>query len=109
MPGRLLIRDNGKIFGMKFRNRVDGLGLEQICRAFRSRWQNGFAERRIGSIRRDGLEPVIAIHERPLRRVVQETVENAIANALLEGKVGRRDTIVLKPGGEIEILKAEAL
>jgi len=46
---------------------------------------------------------------RPLRRLVQEEVDNAIANALLEGKVKRRDTIVLGPGGEIEIEQGEAL
>ncbi len=46
---------------------------------------------------------------RPLRRLVQEEVDNAIANALLEGKVKRRDTIVLGPGGGIEIEQGEAL
>ncbi len=46
---------------------------------------------------------------RPLRRIIQEEVDNAIATALLEGRVGRRDTIVLHPDGQIEIEKAEAL
>lgn len=46
---------------------------------------------------------------RPLRRVVQETVDNAIANILLKGEVGRRDTLVLEPGGEIRIERAQAL
>ena len=46
---------------------------------------------------------------RPLRRIIQEEVDNAIATALLEGKVNRRDTIVLHPGGRIEIEKAAAL
>ncbi len=46
---------------------------------------------------------------RPLRRVVQEEVENAIANALLEGKVKRRDTIVLQAGGGIAIEPGAAL
>ncbi len=44
-PGHFLLRDNDKIYGMKFRDRVDGLGLEQIRTAFRSPWQNGYAER----------------------------------------------------------------
>ena len=30
LPGRLLILDNDKIYGTRFCNRVDGLGLEQI-------------------------------------------------------------------------------
>ena len=46
---------------------------------------------------------------RPLRRVVQEEVDNAIANALLEGKVQRRDTIVLDTGGAMTIQKGQAL
>jgi len=74
LPGRFLIRDNAKIFGTKFRNRVDGIGLEQICTAFRSPWQNGFAERWMGSLRRDCLNHVIAINERQLRRVVRSYV-----------------------------------
>jgi transposase InsO family protein len=70
LPGRFLIRDNDRIYGIYFRDRVDGLGLEQIRTAFRSPWQNGFAERWIGSLRRDCLEHVIAINERQLRRVI---------------------------------------
>ncbi|OGL95231.1 hypothetical protein A2348_02840 [Candidatus Uhrbacteria bacterium RIFOXYB12_FULL_58_10] len=46
---------------------------------------------------------------RPLRRIIQEEVDNAIATALLEGRVDRRDTVVLHPDGQIEIEKAEAL
>jgi ATP-dependent Clp protease ATP-binding subunit ClpC len=46
---------------------------------------------------------------RPLRRLVQEEVDNAIANALLEGQVQRRDTIVLEPGGKIRIEKGAQL
>lgn len=46
---------------------------------------------------------------RPLRRLVQEEVDNAIANALLQGEVRRRDTIVLEPGGKIRIEKGATL
>jgi len=46
---------------------------------------------------------------RPLRRVIQDQVDDAVAKVLLEGKVGRRDTIVLKTGGQIEIEKAADL
>jgi len=44
-----------------------------------------------------------------LRRLVQEEVDNAIANALLEGTVQRRDTIVLESGGKIHIEKGSVL
>jgi hypothetical protein len=74
-PGRFLIRDNDKIYGTHFSNRVDGLGLRQMRTAFRSPWQNGFAERWIGSLRRDCLDHVIVTNERQLRRVVQFYVD----------------------------------
>ncbi len=75
LPGRFLIRDNDKIYGTKFRHRVDGLGLEQIGTAFRSPWQNGFAERWIASLRKDCLDHVIPISECQLRRVIQSYVD----------------------------------
>ena len=75
LPGRFLIRDNDKIYGREFRDRVDGLGLEQIRTAFRSPWQNGFAERWIGSLRIDCLDPVIPINECQLRRVIRSYVD----------------------------------
>jgi transposase InsO family protein len=74
LPGRFLIRDNDKIYGAQFRDRIDGLGLEQIRTAFRSPWQNGFAERWIASLRRDCLDHVIAINESQLRRVIRSYV-----------------------------------
>ena len=46
---------------------------------------------------------------RPLRRVVQEEVDNAIANALLEGNVKRRDTIILESAGKIRIQEGKEL
>ncbi len=74
-PGRLLIRDNDSIYGAVFRDRVDGLGLKQVRTAFRSPWQNGYAERWIGGLRRDCLDHVIAIDERQLLRVIRSYVD----------------------------------
>lgn len=56
---------------------------------------------------RAGFDPVFGA--RPLRRVIQEKVENALANFLLKQKLGRRDTVIFKPGGQIEVRKAEVL
>ncbi len=52
-----------------------------------------------------GYDPVFGA--RPLRRVIQEQVDNALAQYLLKGSLGRRDRVVLKPGGVIEVEKAE--
>jgi putative transposase len=71
-----LTRGNDKIYGAYFQERIDGLGLEQKRTAFRSPGQNGFAERWIGSLRRDGLDHVIAVNERQLRRVARSYVNS---------------------------------
>ena len=54
---------------------------------------------------RAGFDPVFGA--RPLRRVIQDNVDNALANYLLTGKVGRRDTVVYDEGGKISIKKAK--
>ena len=71
---RYLIRDRDGVYGQLFRNRVDGLGLEEVVSAARSPWQNGYAERFIGSLRRECLDHVIALDERQLLRIVRSYV-----------------------------------
>jgi ATP-dependent Clp protease ATP-binding subunit ClpA len=46
---------------------------------------------------------------RPLRRLIQERVEDIIANKILAGELKRRDIIVINNQGEIEIEKASVL
>jgi ATP-dependent Clp protease ATP-binding subunit ClpC len=61
----------------------------------------------VAELAQKGFDPKFGA--RPLRRLVQEEVDNAIATALLEGRVKRRDTIVLQTGGRIRIEEAEPL
>ncbi len=61
----------------------------------------------VEELARKGFDPKFGA--RPLRRVIQEQVENAIAEALLQGRAGRRDTVVLKTGGAIDVEKAPEL
>jgi ATP-dependent Clp protease ATP-binding subunit ClpC len=46
---------------------------------------------------------------RPLRRVIQDKVENTVADVLLQNKAGRRDTLVLQADGQIKVEKAAQL
>ena len=46
---------------------------------------------------------------RPLRRVLQERVENVIAERILQGDIGRRDTVIYQKGGEVTVQKAAVL
>ena len=46
---------------------------------------------------------------RPLRRLIQDQVDNSLADYLLLGQLGRRDVAILEPGGQIRVEKAPEL
>ena len=68
-PG-YLIRDRDRVFGLIVRHRVCAMGIRDKPIAPRSPWQNGFAERLIGSIRRECLDQIIVCGEDHLRRTL---------------------------------------
>ncbi len=68
---RYLLRDRDSIYGEYFRERVRGLGLQEVLSAPRSPWQNAYVERLIGSIRRECLDHVIVLNEHHLRRILR--------------------------------------
>jgi len=65
-----LLRDRDQVYGERFRRRVKGLGISEVLTAPQSPWQNPFAERLIGSVRRDCLDHVVVLGERHLRRIL---------------------------------------
>ncbi len=67
---KYLLRDRDNIYGAEFRKRVHSLGVEEVLIAPRKPWQNPFAERIIGSIRRECLDHVIVLNERHLKRIL---------------------------------------
>ena len=67
---KYLLRDRDAIYGNVFVRRVKGLGMSEILIAPRAPWQNPFAERVIGSIRRECLDHVIVLNEWHLRRLL---------------------------------------
>jgi len=68
---RFLLRDRDGNYGKTFRDAANWLGIEEVLCAPRSPWQNAYAERLIGSIRRECLDHVIVLHEPGLRRVLR--------------------------------------
>jgi len=66
-----LIRDRDRVYGSVFSARVDHLGIRQLETTPRSPWQNGYAERFVGTLRREVLDHVIVLGERHLLRLVQ--------------------------------------
>src|SRR6202045_3360697 len=68
---RYLIRDRDRIYGSVVRRRLRAMGIRDKPIAPASPWQNGFAERLIGSIRRECLDHIIVWGEVHLRRVLK--------------------------------------
>jgi putative transposase len=65
-----LLRDRDQVYGEQFRHRVKGMRIDEVLTAPHSPWQNPFAERLIGSIRRECLNHVLVLGERHLRRIL---------------------------------------
>jgi Integrase core domain len=68
---RYLIRDRNAIYGAAVTRRLRAMGIRDKPIAPGSPWQNSFAERLIGSIRRECVDHVIALGEQHLRRVLK--------------------------------------
>ena len=68
---RYLIRDRDLAYGEVFIRRLRSMGIRDRPTSPRSPWQNGYAERLIGSIRRECLDYVVVFGERHLRHVLQ--------------------------------------
>jgi transposase InsO family protein len=65
---KYLIRDRDRIYGAVVTRRLRAMGIRDKPTAPASPWQNGFAERLIGSIRRECLDHIIVFGEAHLRR-----------------------------------------
>jgi len=68
---RHLIRDRDRAYGAAVTRRLRAMGIRDKPIAPRSPWQNGVAERLIGSIRRECSDHVVALGEGHLRRTLQ--------------------------------------
>jgi transposase InsO family protein len=69
-PG-YLIRDRDRIYGAVVTRRLRAMGIRDKPIAPASPWQNGYAERLIGSIRRECVDHVIVLGEAHLRRILR--------------------------------------
>jgi transposase InsO family protein len=69
---KYLLRDRDKIFGLECQTQIEALTIQEVLTAPRSPWQNPYAERVIGSIRRECLDHFIVLNEESLRRILRE-------------------------------------
>ena len=68
---RDMIRDRDRIYGAVVTRRLRAMGIRDKPIAPASPWQNGFAERLIGSVRHECLDHIIVLGEAHLRRILK--------------------------------------
>jgi transposase InsO family protein len=68
---RYLIRDRDRVYGDIVTRRLRAMGIRDKPIAAGTPWQNGFAERLIGSIRRECVDHIVVLSEVHLRRILQ--------------------------------------
>jgi putative transposase len=71
---RFLIFDGDAKYGLEVPTAVRSLRVNPVRTSFESPWQNGVAERWVGSCRRDLLDYIIAVDERHLKRRLAEYI-----------------------------------
>ncbi len=72
---RYLIRDRDRIYGTVVRRGLRAMGIRDKPISPGSPWQNCFAERLIGSIRRECVDHLVVFGEQHLRRVLRSYAE----------------------------------
>src|SRR6516164_10025301 len=65
-----LVRDNDGAYGQAFTRRLRAMGIRDQPTSPRSPWQNPYAERLSGTLRRECLDHILIFGERDLRRIL---------------------------------------
>jgi putative transposase len=104
---RFLIFDNDAIFSADVARSVAGLGVHPMRTALQSPWQNGTAERFVGSVRRELLDHVVALNEDHVRRLLREYIAyyNAerVHTSITDAPEGRASET--KPSGGAKVIR----
>jgi len=72
---RYLHRDRDSIYGDVVRRKIAALGMKELISAKQAPWQNPYAERVIGSIRRECTDHLVPLNEAHLRNILGEYVK----------------------------------
>ncbi|HBV01830.1 MAG: ATPase with chaperone activity, ATP-binding subunit [Parcubacteria group bacterium GW2011_GWA2_43_17] len=123
IKNKLLLSELRQYFKPEFLNRFDGIvvfkplaeeHIFQIAGLMLGKVKQRLADKGIylevtpeaqAELATAGFDPMFGA--RPLRRVIQERVDSALADYLLQGKLGRRDKVILEAGGRLSIEKAD--
>jgi putative transposase len=109
---RYVILDRDAKFDANVVSSLQGAGLTPKRTSVQSPWQNGIAERWVGSCRRELLDHVIPLHEQHLRRLVRDYrayyQEDRIHDALAKDTPDLRP-VEKKPSPKATLISSERL
>src|SRR6266849_2136187 len=105
-PG-YMIRDRDRIYGAVVTRRLRAMGIRDKPIAPASRWQNGVAERLIGSIRRECLDHIIVSGEAHLRRILVSYA--AYYNSVRTHRSLNKDAPIFRPIQQIGIIRSHPI
>ena len=71
---RFLLFDHDQKYGLEVHAGIHSLQISAVQTSIRSPWQNGAAERWVGSCRRDLLDHIIAVNERHMKRLLADYI-----------------------------------
>ena len=69
---RYLLRDRDTVYGVAFSSRAQSMRIHEVKTAPRSPWQNPYAERLIGTLRRECLDHMVVLNKTHLCRLLRE-------------------------------------
>ena len=72
---KYLIYDNDTIFGGEVTTAIKNMGIKPTKTAYRCPWQNGVAERVIGTLRRELLNHIVVFNDVQLNRLLRQYVD----------------------------------
>ena len=104
---RCLIRDRDRIYGSVVTRRLRAMGIRDKPTAPASPWQNGFAERLIGTIRRECVDHIIVLGEMHLRRSLRSYAD--YYNSVRTHRSLDKDAPVTRPIQRIGSIKSHAI
>jgi transposase InsO family protein len=104
---RYLIRDRDRIYGTVVTRRLRAMGIRDKPTAPASPWKNGFAERLIGSIRRECVDHIIVLGEMHLRRVLKSYAD--YYNCVRTHRSLNKDAPVSRPVQRTGVISSRAI
>jgi hypothetical protein len=102
-----LIRDRDRIYGTIVTRRLRAMGIRDKPTAPAPPWQNGFAERLIGSIWRECVDHFVILGEAHLRRILRAYAR--YYNDIRTHRSSDKDAPVSRPVQQTGIISAHAI